>query len=467
MEDKIKILFYNRDAAGVNYFRTQTPAMELERYHSDDFRVEINSVLDFNDPKTIDYLKSFHIIHYHRQLIPGTVNAAKLSKELKDAGVVTIVDIDDYWHLDKSHPYYAISRDRKLYEEIVDNLALADYVTTTTDRFAEEIRKITKKDNVKVFYNSIDPDWMKQFRNNWSPDPDGMVRITYMAGSSHKGDVQQLIGAIGRLNNDAQTKGKFKVIVAGWDTQGTTTDIKFNEEFANVLRRQNLWNRNMVKLVNKYRGDVDQLPIPQDIKDAVRGKIFTSNQRPINSEESVYLDYEKILTDNYEIIDDSDYIEWLKKYERATYPNENHYARRWTQKANMYASVLDETDIAIAPLADHTFNNMKSNLKQVECWSRKLPVVCTDVVPYNVHGKHMENCVLIPTKNSKGEKIKDKYMDKQWYKYLKQLILNPELRKELGENLHKDYGQKYHLKNVTEKRADFYNNVVIESLKVV
>ena len=37
-----------------------------------------------------------------------------------------------------------------------------------------------------------------------------------------------------------------------------------------------------------------------------------------------------------------------------------------------------------------------SNLKQVECWTRKLPIVCSDIPPYSVHGKHMENCMLVP-----------------------------------------------------------------------
>lgn len=465
MEDKIKVLFHNRDAAGVNYFRTQTPAMELERYHSDKIRVEINSEIDFNKVETIEYLKSFHIIHYHRQLIAGIPNALKLANELKEAGVILIMDIDDYWHLNKSHPYYSISREKKLYEEIVDNLKIADYITTTTDVFAKEIRKHTGKNNITVLYNSIDPDWMKQFKNNWTPDPDGLVRITYMAGSSHKGDVQQLNGAIAKLNNDRQTKRKFKIIVAGWDTAGTTTDIKFNEEFSKTLKHRGLWNRDMVKLVNKHRGDVDKLSIPQEVKDKFRGKVFNSNQRAINSEESIYLNYEKILTDNYGIINDADYINWLGKFERDTYPNESTYARRWTEKANMYATVLDETDIAIAPLADHDFNHMKSNLKQVECWSRKLPVVCTDVIPYNVHGRHMENCILIPTKNNKGGRRKN--LDKYWYKYLKKLILEPELRKEIGENLYKEFSDTYHLKNVTDKRAELYDTVVMESLKVI
>ena len=96
---------------------------------------------------------------------------------------------------------------------ILENLKIADYVTTTTDLFASEIRKVTGKDNVGVFYNSIDPAMMKQFQDNRKPDPDGLVRITYMAGSSHMGDVEQLDGVFNVLYNDPQLHDKFKVIL--------------------------------------------------------------------------------------------------------------------------------------------------------------------------------------------------------------------------------------------------------------
>lgn len=242
--------------------------------------------------------------------------------------------------------------------------------------------------------------------------------------------------------------------------------MKFNDEFGKILKRIGKWDAEIVNAINKSKGDIDQIPdIPKDVRENFRGKVFITNERPINSVESIYLEYEKILTDNYNIISDNNYKEWLKNYERNKYPNEGTYARRWTQKANIYATVLDETDIALAPLVEHEFNKSKSNLKQVECWSRKLPVVCTDVIPYNVDGKHMENCVLIPTKNSKGEK-RDKNLDKEWHRFLKKLILEPELRKEIGENLYNDFHEKYNLKNVTNKRAEFYNEMVMKSLKV-
>ena len=166
MDGKIRILFYNVDGAGVNFFRSLTPAMELERNHGDDFYVEINPQIDFNDPKFVDYLKTFHIIHYHRQLLGDTQQMIQLKNELSKSGTILIADIDDYWKLHKEHPFYMMSLERKMHVPIIENLKIADYVTTTTDIFATEIRKVTGKDNVEVFYNSIDPTWMKQFQNN-------------------------------------------------------------------------------------------------------------------------------------------------------------------------------------------------------------------------------------------------------------------------------------------------------------
>lgn len=460
MDGKIRILFYNLDGAGVNYFRTATPAQELQRNHSDEFYVEINPELDFNDPKIVDYLKTFHIIHYHRQFLGDTKQMLALSAELKKFGTILMVDIDDYWNLHKKHPFYSLSQEKKMHIPIIENLQIADYATTTTDLFADEIRKITGKDNVGVFYNSINPLWMKQFQNNWKPDPDGRVRITYAAGSSHMGDMEQLDGVFNVLYGDWQLKDKFKVIIAGWDTEGNTTDITFNQDFGTELQKLGLWTIQNVKIINKTRGNVDMIPnLSQEIRDKYRGKVFDSQQRDIKSEESVYLIYENILTDNHRNIEDKEYLQWLMNYERnVSYEHEGNFARRWTQKANTYAKVLDETDIVIAPLADNEFNRMKSNLKQVECWTRKLPIVCSDIPPYNVHGKHMENCVLIP-----AEKNARKY----WQKYLKRLILDADLRKQLGEQLYEDFKVEYNLATVTEKRAEFYRAAVMKTLAVV
>ena len=109
MSNKIKILFYNIDGAGVNYYRTLTPMVELEKSNPNDFHVEINNVIDFKSPETLEYLKSFDIIHYHRELHPNINDMVTLANELKLAGVTLVMDIDDYWHLNSKHPLFSVA----------------------------------------------------------------------------------------------------------------------------------------------------------------------------------------------------------------------------------------------------------------------------------------------------------------------------------------------------------------------
>ena len=78
--------------------------------------------------------------------------------------------------------------------------------------------------------------------------------------------------------------------------------------------------------------------------------------------------------------------------------------------------------------------------------------------PYNIDGRHMENCVLIPT---------EKNARKYWQKYLKKLILDADLRKQLGEQLYEDFKDEYNLATVTKKRADFYKAAVAKTLVLV
>jgi hypothetical protein len=69
------------------------------------------------------------------------------------------------------------------------------------------------------------------------------------------------------------------------------------------------------------------------------------------------------------------------------------------------------------------------------------------MIPYNVDGKHLENCILIPT---------EKNQKKDWVKWLKKLILDSDLRKKLGEQLYLDFNEKYNSVTVTKTRRDLY-----------
>ncbi len=68
----------------------------------------------------------------------------------------------------------------KIHEKILANLKEASYVTTTTEIFANEIRKFNK--NVIVLPNAIDPN-EQQFKEPTLESD--RIRVGWLGGSSH------------------------------------------------------------------------------------------------------------------------------------------------------------------------------------------------------------------------------------------------------------------------------------------
>jgi glycosyltransferase involved in cell wall biosynthesis len=451
--DKIKLLFFNKDKGGVNYFRTETPAIQLKNDYSDEFEISLKNTISGKDMDSIfNEFKGYDIIHYHRTLLSNLETNLELIKRLKDIGTTLIVDIDDYWVLEKTHPMYQYSIESKLKDITIQNISNADYVTTTTEFFKKEIEKYNK--NVRILYNSVNSEIQPQFKNSNKFERD-VVNITYLGGSSHLHDLKLLDGVINILNSDNSIKGKFKIILGGFDTEGTTKEKTLNPEFIKALQVLKLYNNNILMKLKSGNGDLSKIKeLPEQIRELFKDKVFVVKQRDIKPQESVYYKYEQILTDNYKLLNNNtEYLNFLNKFKKEIYINESsvNYIRRWTAKTNEYAKVLDESDIILAPLDDNPFNNMKSNLKQVEASTRKLPIVCSDVIPYNVDGVNEHNSILI--KNKKNQ-------EKDWAKALKRLILDKEYRTNLGENLYNDFKSKYNLVEVTKDRASLYKSVV-------
>jgi spore maturation protein CgeB len=86
-------------------------------------------------------------------------------------------------------------------------------------------------------------------------------------------------------------------------------------------------------------------------------------------------------------------------------------------------------DIAVAPLMDNIFNRAKSNLRILEYASAKFPVICSPIKPYQEFKDHRE--ILFAMEKN------------EWFDAIEELILNPDLRKELADNLHKTAKDKY------------------------
>jgi glycosyltransferase involved in cell wall biosynthesis len=291
--------------------------------------------------------------------------------------------------------------------KIVDVLKSCDYVTTTTEIFANEIRKFNK--NVIVLPNAIDP---AEPQFNQPTLPSDKVRIGWLGGSSHLHDLKLLDGMVNKLK---PIQDKLQYYVCGFDIRGSVTEI------------------------NKETGE--------------------RNQRPIRPEETVWVKYEEIFTDNYKIIT-PEYKIFLDKFVEEDYPaiqNEN-YVRVWTRPVESYARNYSNFDISLAPIKNHIFNRMKSQLKVIEAGFYKKAIIASNVGPYTIDLKHAlkngeftdGNALLVDeTKNHSD-----------WSKYIKKLVDNPNMITDLGERLYETVSQKYDLNIVTKTRAEFYKSLI-------
>jgi intein/homing endonuclease len=111
----------------------------------------------------------------------------ELLEKLDNLGIISIMDLDDYWAPGKHHPAYHIIKANGLDKKILDNIKIARNVMTTTPLFAEEIKKYNK--NVFVIPNAVDPKEKQYIPNLEKSD---RLRIGWLGGSCMTPDTEIL-----------------------------------------------------------------------------------------------------------------------------------------------------------------------------------------------------------------------------------------------------------------------------------
>ena len=405
MKEKINVLVLPSDKTGVGKFRSVDPHVFLQNLYPDDFHVDIDYEPQINN---IEYWKKYQIIHAHRTIGQDYNIAPHLIEWLKSMGIIVIVDLDDYWLPTVEHPIHSIIVQHKIDEKIKNNLRAASYVTTTTEIFAEEIKKLNK--NVIVFPNAINP---KELQFNQPTPPSDKIRVGWLGGSSHLHDLA-LLGDFVQKNSDINDKLQY--VICGFDTRGTVTEIN-----------------------------------PQTKEE---------KQRDILPHETVWARYEEIFTTNYKTVDD-EYKKFLQQFKEGEYNSGNQlpYVRVWTKPVTTYAMNYSKFDISLAPIKNHIFNRMKSQLKVIEAGFYKKALIASEIGPYTIdlvhclkNGEFNEegNAILIPESRNHSD----------WSKAIKKLVQNPEMIKELGERLYNTVKDKYDLNVVTKNRAEFYKSLI-------
>jgi Glycosyl transferases group 1 len=91
----------------------------------------------------------------------------------------------------------------------------------------------------------------------------------------------------------------------------------------------------------------------------------------------------------------------------------------WIEEIEAYYCVVD-WHVALAPLADTTFNRSKSDIRVLEAASFGIPSVASDVDPYRRFIRHGENGYLCRS-------------DHDWGRYLRILAEDPQQREKMGQ----------------------------------
>ena len=401
--NKIKVLVLPSDKTGVGKFRSIDPHVCLQNNHSDEFHVDIEYEPKIDD---INYWKQYQIVHFHRSIGHDYDKSVQIIQKLNSMGIVTIMDLDDYWLPTKEHPIQQLIIQNKIHEKIVANLKVASNVTTTTTIFANEISKFNK--NVFVLPNAINPN-EPQFQAK--TEPSDRLRFGWLGGSSHLHDLKLLDGTFNKLR---PIKDKFSVYLCGFDTRGTVTEI------------------------NKETGE--------------------QKQRPIKPEETVWARYEEIFTDKYSLIDPTQ-KESLMKFKEEDYVNKEFpiYNRIWTKPVTNYAANYRWFDVSLAPIKNHVFNRMKSQLKVIEAGFYKKAIIASNIGPYTIDLKHSLNNGNFVDGNAL---LVDEVRNGDWSKYMKKLIDNPNWAYDLGQRLYETVKDTYNLNKVTSDRAELYKTLV-------
>ena len=403
----LRLLAIPSDNHGVGKFRIFDPFKFIGDNYKDDIHVDIN--LDVPDED--DFFKNYDVVVFHSFIHKSTheTNIQRLNW-LKTNGIVTIMDIDDYWQPDSKHPMFHQIVKNEFPKKKVEMLKLVDYITTTTKIFADQIKTRLNLNNVLVFPNAINEEEI-QFQPK--PVDSELVRFGWLGGSSHLHDIELLRSSISTTYNAFPNKVQF--VLCGFDTRGTITEV-----------------------------------------DRITGK---SRQRPIKPEETVWKKYEEIFTDNYKVID-QEYYRYLMLYksDENNFDTNKPYRRRWTENINKYASNYNNFDVSLTPLVNNHFNSCKSQLKIIEAGFHKKAVIASDVQPYTLD---LISAINDGKLNSNGNAllVGEKRNHKDWAKHMKRLIENPTMIEDLGNRLYETVKDTYSLRKVSNDRVQFFKTI--------
>lgn len=213
--------------SGVGYHRLTVPYTLVSDLYGDEIQVTFEYDIEYRTIKWIE--DNFDVVTFSGNIGTSVVDCNKITGYLQAKGIPVIQDVDDYWKLDKLSPFYEHYNKCKHGDYMPFTLSHVKYVTTTTERFRDEIIKINP--NVTVLPNLIDTR-IDQFKSR--PTKSKRIRIGLTGGNSHFQDNILLQNVIKGLSQEVLDKVQF--VLCGINA-GVLTPGDVNYETERILTR--------------------------------------------------------------------------------------------------------------------------------------------------------------------------------------------------------------------------------------
>jgi len=190
----MRILAITSKQSGVGYHRIMMPLVNMKKDYC--------LITDTLSEETFE--GKFDIVVMNRML--ANITPDQMIEWRKKYGFKLVVDNDDHWQLDPSHILYQDYILKKIPEQIINWIQIADLCTCTHDRLAEEIYK--HNTNVEILPNAI-PYGEEQFIVDKKPSD--LIRLFWSGSGTHGKDLEILRNPVKRINFPVRT------IIAGYN----------------------------------------------------------------------------------------------------------------------------------------------------------------------------------------------------------------------------------------------------------
>lgn len=203
---------------------------------------------------TDNLLKDIKLLYFNRS--PEN-EYDKLMFFKRKYGFKLLLDLDDYWELNMTHPLRPYWIENKMGEDIIQWMKVADAVTVTTSRLADKVKQYNK--NVYIIPNGLPFD-DGQF--NTTRNESDFTRFIYTGGDSHLYDVALLRNPLGKVNN----LNKAKFILAGYNEKKPKIWNRMEGVFKQAKNYQRIPGQPLDTYMDVYNdSDVCIIPLESNI----------------------------------------------------------------------------------------------------------------------------------------------------------------------------------------------------------